>query len=153
MTAQTGRTHPKYLGVFVDNSAGTLTDLSAYLDAPGTFGLQYAEQDVTGMSDAIQNVVVGRPSAPLSIVWQFDTVVMAHFTACDTVAGHNTPMTIDFRMGIRHVWESGEPTFGITSSATSGYVFKDFTTDGIKITTTFNVFGPTAPAFATTAHT
>lgn len=56
-------------------------------------------------------------------------------------------------MGIRHAWEAGEPTFGITSSATSGYLFKDFTTDGIKITATFNVFGPTAPDFATAAHT
>lgn len=149
MAAQTGRTHPKYIGFFLDNSAGTLTDLSAHLDTVGTFGLTFEEQDVTGVSNAIQNVVVGRPSAPLTIAFKFDTVVFTHLDALS----NTTPLSLDIRVGIRHTWESGEPTFGITSSATSGYLLKDFTTDGSTITATFNVFGPTAPDFATTAHT
>jgi len=149
MTAQTGRTHPKYIGFFLDNSGGTLTDLTAHLDTAGTFGLTYEELDVTGASNAVQNVVVGRPSAPLTISFVYDTVVMAHLMALD----HVTPLTLDVRVGIRHAWESGEPCFGITSSATEGYVFEDFTTDGVKITAKFNVFGPTAPGFSTTAHT
>ena len=149
MATQTGRTNLKYVSVFVDNSSGTLTDLSAYLNTAGTFGLTYPEQDVTGISNAIQNVTIGRPSAPLTLVWKFDSVVMAHFNALD----RNTPLTIDIRIGVRHAWEAGEPCFGITSSATSGYVLKDLTTDGEIITTTFNIFGAVAPDFATAAHT
>lgn len=152
MTANTGRTHPKHLEFWLDDSGGTLTNLSAYLDSTGTFGLNYEEQDVTGMSNAIKNIVIGRPEAPLTIVFKFDTVVFAHLNAID---GVNTPLSLDIRMGIRHAWESGEPTFGISSSATSGYLCTGVTIDPSAgtITAKFNVFGPTAPDMATTAHT
>lgn len=151
MAAQTGRTNEQYQSFLLDNSSGTLTDLSAYVKSIGSYGLKFAWQDVTGWSDAIKNGTIGRPEAPLQVVFQTDTVVYAHLIALN----RNTPLSLDIRVGIRHAWQSGEPTFGISSSATSGYILKDmeFTGGGTEITITLDVFGPTAPDFATTAHT
>ena len=81
MTAQTGRTNAKHIGFWLDNSAGTLTNLTAYTKSIGTIGLTYEEQDVTAYSDGVKNVTIGRADAPLSITFQWDTVVYAHLIA------------------------------------------------------------------------
>jgi len=126
-----------------------LTDLTAYTKSVNTFGLTYAEQDVTAYNDGAMNVVIGRPEAPLTITFQWDTVVFAHLIALN----RNTPLSLDIRVGIRQSPQvTGEPCFGISSSATSGYVLKDMTATDTEITATFNVFGPTAPGWATTNH-
>jgi hypothetical protein len=149
MTAQTGRTNAKYISFYLDNSSGTLTDLTAYTKSIGTVGLTFEEQDVTAYSDGVRNVTIGRADAPLSITFQMDTVVYAHLIALN----RNTPLSLDIRIGIRHAWESGEPVFGISSSATSGYLLKDLTMNDTDIMASFVVFGSTAPDWATTAHT
>lgn len=149
MTANTGRTNAKWIGVFLDNAAGTLTDLSAYCKDVGTFGLAKDEQDVTAYSDGVKNVTIGRPDAPITLKFQWDTVVYTHLIALGSV----TPRTLDIRVGIEHAWEAGEPCFGITSSATVGYVLKDLTATDSEITATFRVKGATAPDWATAAHT
>lgn len=149
MTANTGRTNAKYIGFFLDDSGGTLTDLTAYTKSVGTFGLTYDEQDVTAYSDGVKNVIIGRADAPLTVVFQWDTAVFAHLIALSNV----TPLTLDIRVGIRHAWEANEPCFGITSSAASGYLIKDITATDTEITASFVVFGATAPGWATTAHT
>ena len=66
MTAQTGRTHFKWLQVFVDNAAGTLTDISSYVSNVGQFGLTYDTQDVTAFADAVapSPTPIPRASAP-----------------------------------------------------------------------------------------
>lgn len=149
MTAQTGRTNAKYIQFYLDNSSGTLTDLTAYTKSVGTFGLTYEEQDVTSYSDGVKNVTIGRADAPITVVFQNDTVVFAHLIALS----RTVPLTLDIRVGIRHAWEAGEPVFGITSSATSGYLLKDMTMTDTEITATFSVFGSIAPSFGTAAHT
>lgn len=149
MAANTGRTNAKYIGFFLDNAAGTLTDLTAYTKSIGTVGLTFEEQDVTAYSDGVKNVTIGRADAPLSITFQWDTVVFAHLIALS----RTTPLSLDIRFGIRHDWEAGEPTFGISSSATSGYLLKDLTATDTEITASFVVFGPTAPGWAIAAHT
>lgn len=152
MTAQTGRTHSKWLTVKVDNSSGTLTDITAYTNTVGQFGLTYDTQDVTAFSDAVKNIVLGQPGAPLTFGGPIDTTIITHMAA---INGANTPLTIDIQMGIRHAWESGEPQFGITSSSTSGYLCTSFMVDPSANTwsATFDVFGATAPAFGTAAET
>lgn len=149
MTANVGRTNANQIMFYLDNSSGTLTDLTPYTKNVGTFGLKFESQDVTAYSDGVKNVTIGRPEAPLQVTFQWDTVVYAHLIALN----RNTPLSLDIRVGIRHAWESGEPTFGITSSATSGYVLQDMLPTDTEIVCTFDVFGPTAPNFATTAHT
>ena len=148
MAANTGRTNTKFIGFWLDNSGGTLTDLTAYTRNVGTVGLTSESQDVTAYNDGIRNVVIGRPDAPLSITFVMDTVIFAHLIALN----HVTPLSLDIRFGIRQAHVATEPCFGITSSATSGYLFKDMTTDGETITATFEVYGATAPDFAVANH-
>lgn len=152
MTAQTGRTHSKHIIVKLDNAAGTLTDITAYVNSVGTIGLVYETQDVTAFSDGSKNIVIGQPTASLSIGGPIDTVIHTHMTA---INGLSTPLSLDIQVGIRHTWEAGEPQFGITSSATSGYLCHSYTIDPSANTwsATLDVFGPTAPAWGTAAET
>lgn len=151
MTANTGRTHFKWLTVKVDNSGGTLTDISAYVSTIGQFGLTYDTQDVTAFSDAVKNIVLGHPGAPITLGGPIDTTIITHFSG---INGVGTPLSVDLQMGIRHAWEAGEPQFGITSSATVGYVCTDFKVDPVANTwsASLDVFGATAPAFGTAAE-
>lgn len=152
MTANTGRTHAKWLQVYLDNNAGTLTDLSSYVNTVSQFGLTYDTSDVTAFADAVKNIVLGQPGAPITIGGPIDTVIITHMSA---INGAVTPLSFDLRMGIRHAWEAGEPQFGITSSATSGYLCFAFTVDPNANTwsASLDVFGATAPAFGTAAET
>ena len=151
MTANTGRTHAKHITVKLDNSGGTLTDISAYVNSIGTVGLSYESQDVTAFSDGVKNIVIGQPTAALTIGGPFDTVIHSHMIG---INGAVTPLSLDIQIGIRHAWESGEPQFGITSSSTSGYLCTGYTVDMSANTwsATLDVFGPTAPAWGTSAE-
>ena len=152
MAAQTGRTHAKHIGVFVDNNSGTLTDLSAYTNSVGTVGVTYDTQDVTAFSDGVKNVVLGHPSAPLTLSGPLDTTIVTHMAA---IVGVSTPLTLDLRFGIRQAWVANEPQFGITSSSTVGYLCTAFNVDPSANTWTaqFDVFGATLPAFGTAGET
>jgi len=151
MTANTGRTHAKHITVKLDNSGGTLTDITAYTNNIGTIGLNYETQDVTAFSDGVRNIVIGQPTAPLTIGGPFDTVIHSQMTG---INGAVTPLSLDIQIGIRHAWESGEPQFGITSSSTSGYLVHGYTVDMQNNTWSaqLNVFGATAPAWGTSAE-
>ena len=151
MAANTGRTHSKYVKVLVDNSAGALTDLSAYCNTVGSVGLTYDTQDVTAFSDAVKNLVVGQPAGPITLGGPIDTVIITHMQA---IVGLNVPLSLDIRLGIRQTWDA-EPQFGLTSSATSGYLCNSFTVDPVANTWSagFDVFGPTPPAWGNAAET
>lgn len=146
MTVQAGRTNIKFVGFWLDDSGGTLTDLTAYLKNPGTVGGQFETAAVEAVGDGSKNVVVGIPAYPLSIEFVWDSVVLAHLAALNP----QIPLSLDIRYGIRQTQVTGEPQFGITMSATSGYVLTGLTCSGVEsITATFDVFGATAPAFGT----
>ena len=152
MTPNTGRTHSKYVTVKLDNSGGTLTDLTAYCNSVGTLGLTFDSQDVTAFSDEVKNVVVGQPAGTITLGGPFDTAIVTHMAA---IVGLNVPLSLGILIGVRHAWESGEPTFGLSMSATSGYLCTGFTVE-ISANTwqaTFDVFGPTAPVWSTSAIT
>ncbi len=150
MAANTGRTSVKYIEVHLDDSGGTLRDLSSYVSDIGSVGLTSDTQEVTAYGDGSKNVVIGHPGAPLTIGGPFDTVAHGYLTG---VNGTGTALSLDIRIGIRHAWESGEPQFGITSSSTSGYVCHGYTTDGVTWSAQLDVFGSTAPAWGTAAET
>ena len=152
MTANTGRTHAKHITVKLDNSGGTLTDISAYVNSIGTVGLTYESQDVTAFSDGSKNIVIGQPTAALTIGGPFDTVIHSQMIG---INGAVTPLSLDIQIGIRHAWEAGEPQFGITSSATVGYLCTGYVVDMSANTwsATLDVFGATAPAWGTAAET
>ena len=152
MASQSGRTHAKHITVKLDNSSGTLTDITPYVNSIGTVGLTFDTQDVTAFSDGVKNIVIGQAAAPLTISGPFDTVSHAQMIA---INGAVVPLTLDIQIGIRHAWEAGEPQFGITSSATSGYLMHSYTVDMSANTWSaqLDVFGATAPAWGTAAET
>lgn len=154
MTAQTGRTHSKWLTVKINNASNALTDISAYTNTIGQFGLTYDTQDVTAFSDAVKNIVVGQPGAPITLGGPIDTTVHSLFTG---ICGTGTPVSLDLQMGIRHAWEAGEPQFGLTraSASNSGYVCYAYTVDPAANTwsASLEMSGATAPAWNTAAET
>ena len=151
MASQSGRTHAKHITVKLDNSSGTLTDITPYVNSIGTVGLTFDTQDVTAFSDGVKNIVIGQAAAPLTISGPFDTVSHAQMIA---INGAVTPLSLDIQIGIRHAWEAGEPQFGITQSATSGYLMHSYTVDMSANTWSaqLDVFGATAPAWGTAAE-
>jgi hypothetical protein len=149
--ASSGRTHAKWVTVKLDNSGGTLTDITPYVNTIGQFGLTYETQSVTAFSDGAVNIVIGQPSAPLTIGGPFDTTIHSHMTA---INGAVTPLSLDIQIGILSAWDAGEPQFGITSSSTVGYLCHSYTVDLSANTwsATLDVFGATAPAWGTAAE-
>lgn len=152
MTAQTGRTNAKHIQVFIDNVSDVLTEITAYVNNIGQVGLNFDSQDVTAFSDGSKNIVIGQPAAPLKIGGPFDTVLHAIMIALD---GRATPLSFDIRIGIRHAWEAGEPQFGLTSTASVGYLVKNYMVDMAANTWSadLDVFGATSPLWGTAAET
>jgi hypothetical protein len=155
MTANQGVTNKKWLEFWCDNTGNTLTNLSTYLRDPGEYGLDYPEDDQTGLGERVQNFTHGIPSSVLSVTFRYDTVVMAHFAAIETaqIAGTQAPLAFDFRQGVGHAWEPGEHTYGCTATATSGVYIKKLTANADSITVDFSMFGGVAPTRLTVAHT
>lgn len=155
MTALTGRTHAKHIQVYIDNAAGTLTEITAYCNTIGTVGLTYDKQDVTAYSDGTKNIVIGQPAAPLTIGGPFDTALHTIMTALN---GRQTPpLAFDIRIGIRAAWEAGAPQFGISGVGgnTQGYLVHSYTVDMAQNTWSaqLDVFGAVAPAWGSAAET
>jgi len=155
MAAQTGRTVPKHQSFHIDDSGGTLREITGFTSISGT-GLDYEDMDVTALADAIMNSLPGQPDLTLTVNGRFDTTATTGFhTVFSALAGVATPLSFDLRIGMRQTWESGEPQFGMTSSATSGVWVKSYTLadNGIDATAVLRVFGGTAPAWGTAAET
>jgi len=151
MAAQTGRTTFKYAEFHVDDSAGTLTQLTDLMGL-SVVGLEYDEVDVTAWADAVKNALPGHPDAPIVARFRFSTTVFSHLSG---IVGGLTPLSLDIQFGIRHAWEAGEPQFGITSTTTSGYICTAvrINPDDMTVEARFVVMGSTAPAFGTAAET
>jgi hypothetical protein len=154
----TGRTNAKWIQVFLDNSAGVLTEITAYVSSVGTLGLTYDTTDVTAYGDFVKNFTVGQPGAPLSITGPFDTTLYAQligYSAAGLQTSSNDALSFDVRIGIQHAWTTGEPTFGITESKTSGYQITSYVVDTSSMTwtATLEVLGSAAPNWSTQSHT
>jgi hypothetical protein len=154
--SSTGRTNAKHISVKLDNAAGTFTDITAYVNNVGTVGLTHETTDVTAFSDGVKNVTIGQPSAPISLSGPFDTTLhtqMTGYTNGGLTAGGG--LSLDIYIGIRSAWDTGEPCFGITGSASAGYVLTSYTvsSSGMTWSATLEPFGATAPDWSTSAHT
>jgi hypothetical protein len=75
-------------------------------------------------------------------------------TVLKDINGGNTPLSLGFYRGIRHYWETGEPVFGLTSSATSGFLCRNYQVNGEDVSADFIVYpGSALPAWGTAAIT
>ena len=159
MTAQTGRTVTKWTTFEIDDSAGTLRTIP--VDSINGVGLVYDEVELTAFQDALKGVLPGHADVVITITGPFDTTAAAALgtlsgshTILSAIDGAQTPLTLAVKVGIRHAWEAGEPVFGITSSATSGFLCFDYQMQGEKYSAKFRMFpGSAAPAWGTAAHT
>ncbi len=146
------KTHAKFIQVFLDNAAGALTDITAYVNKISSIGLKYDEQDMTAWSDGSKNIVIGQPEAPLEIGGPYNDVFHA---IAIVLNGRPTPLSLDIRIGKNAAPQAGDPQFGITSTATDGYVMTNYQIDPSSMTWTanLNVMGSTAPAWGTANET
>lgn len=161
MTAQTGRTVSKWIDFIVDDSTGTIRSIP--VDSVNGVGLSYSEADLTAFQDAIKGVLPETPDCEISISGPFDTSAAAaagtlsgSHTVLSAIVGGVTPLTLDIQVGIRQAWVTDEPQFGITSSATSGFLCTAYDVDlsSMKYTAKFKMFpGSSAPAWGTGAET
>jgi len=161
MAAQTGRTTQKWTSFNIDDSAGTLRTIP--VDSINGVGLTYDEVDLTAFQDALHGVLPAHPNCVITIGGPFDNTaaqtagtLSGSHTILSAINGGVTPLTLDVQVGMRHAWESGEPQFGITSSATSGFLCVDYQADvnAGKYTAKFVMFpGSSAPAWGTAAET
>lgn len=155
MTASTGRSTSNYTIVYIDDSAGTLRSIA--INSIGGVGLEYEEKDVTAWYDAIRGVLLGQPSFSTTISGPVDTTAdTGNHPVLSGVVGKNVPLAFDVRLGVRHVWEAGEPVFGITATAANGVLVKSYKIDPESMTYTAEIVmaaGSAAPDWATAAHT
>ena len=161
MTANTGRTVARWTDFRVDDSAGTLRSIP--VNSINGVGLNYPQRDLTAFQDAIRGALPETPESEITISGPLDTTaaqtvgtLSGSLTVLSGIAGGNTPLTLDVQIGIRHAWESGEPQFGITSSAANGYLCKrfDVNLETMQYTAVFGMYpGSAAPAWGTAAET
>ena len=160
MAAQTGRTTQKWTTFNIDDSAGTIRTIP--VDSINGVGLTYDEVELTAFMDALKGVLPAHADCTITIGGPFDTTAAAtagslsgSHTILSAINGAQTPLTLDVQVGIRAAWESGAPQFGITSSATSGFLCFDYQVDvnAGKYTAKFRMYpGSSAPAWGTAAE-
>lgn len=137
MATQTGRTVGKWIKVQIDDSAGTIRDIP--VATIGGVGITYEEVDLTALQDVLTGMLPGHGSAPIDITGPFSTAVAqaasasaaaaalsGSHTVLEPVNGLSVPLSFGVYYGIRHYWETGEPVFGITSTATAGVLVFDY---------------------------
>ena len=167
MAANTGRTVKQWVRFVVDDSGGTLREIP--IDSINGVGLEYPEVDLTAFQDAIHGVLTDTPDCTINITGPFDTTAVGavaasgaaptlsgSHTVLSGIVGKTTPLSLGVYIGVRHYWETGEPTFGITSGATSGFICTAYSVtpgDG-KYSASFKMYpGSSAPAWGTAVVT
>jgi hypothetical protein len=161
MAAQLGRTVNKFVDFRIKAFGGTLRSIP--VNSVNGVGLTYPEVDLTAFQDAMKGVLLGTPDCKITIAGPFDNsavqtagTLSGSHTVLDPLNGALTPCTVDVQIGMRHVWEAGEPQFGITSTATSGFLVTSYIPDPTNGTYTATLAlypGSSAPAWGTAAET
>lgn len=161
MTANVGRTVNKWVDFRVDDNVGTLRSIP--IDSINGVGLDYDEVDLTAFQDAVKGALPSTPDCVIDITGPYDTSAAAanpslsgSHTVLSAINGLSVPLTLGVFIGNRHVWEAGEQVFGLTSSATSGFLCFSYKVDvnAGKYAAKFKCFpGSSIPAFGTSAVT
>ena len=160
MAAQTGRTVARWCDFIIEDSGTTIRSIP--INSINGVGLTYDEVDLTAFQDAVKGALPETPDCVISITGPFDTTAATavgtssgSHTILSAIVGGVTPLTLDFQIGIRHAWESGEPQFGISQPATSGFLCRsyDVNMDDGTYSASFGMFpGSSAPAWGTSAE-
>jgi hypothetical protein len=161
MAANTGRTTYKHINFIISDTGGTLRNVP--INNLSVVGVTYNEEDLTAWQDAVAGALPSMPDAPIDFGGPFDTSAAAaspglsgSHTVLAGLNGGMTPQTLDIQFGIRHAWEADEPQFGITQSATSGYILTKYTVNPSDMTYSARLVlfpGSALPAWGTAAET
>lgn len=162
-----GRTVSKWVRFVTGDNAGTLREVP--VDSINGVGLTYDEVELTAFQDAIKGVLSGHPDCVVEITGPFDTsaavaaagsgaapALSGSHTVLNPLAGGNTPRSLGVYIGDRAYWATGAPVFGISSSATSGFICTAYTVDTSagKYSARFRLFpGSSLPAWGTAVIT
>ena len=131
----TGRTVGKYCKFQISDSASTMRDIP--VNSFGSVGLNYAEQDVSALQEAITSVLNGQGSFSTTISGPFDNTaavgasgtgarpaLSGSHTILNPINGANVAKSFGIYLGIQGDWATGDPVFGgIKSILVSGYTF------------------------------
>lgn len=160
MAAQTGRTVSRWTDFIIEDSGTTLRSIP--VDSINGVGLTYDEADLTAFQDAIKGALPETPDCVITITGPFDNIaaqavgtLSGSHTILSAIVGGVTPLSLDVQVGIRHAWEADEPQFGISQSATSGFLCRSYDVDitNTSYTATFGMFpGSSAPAWGVAAE-
>ena len=151
MTANTGRTVSRWTSFLFSN--GSMRTLP--VDSINGVGLTFPEVELTAFIDAVRGVLPDTPDCKIDITGPFDTTANSAHAVLSAEVGGVTPRSLDVQIGVRHAWESGEPQFGATASATSGFLCTAYNVDvnAGKYSASFRMFpGSSAPAWGTAAE-
>lgn len=155
MATQVGRTTSQWTAFKVEDSGNTIRNIA--VNSINGVGLTYPQLVLTAFKDAIHGALPETPDCVISIGGVFDTDsdVGTH-TVLTGIVGGVTPLTLDVQVGIRHAWESGEPQFGASGTATSGFLCRNYmpNLDDMTFTAEFGMYpGSTAPAWGIAVET
>ena len=162
----TGRTVSRFTNLVIADAANALRDIP--INSLSVCGVQYEEMDVGAFQDAVKSALPGMPDAPLDITGPFDTTAAAtasgtgavpalsgSHTVLSALNGGFTPRSVDVQIGIRATWATNDPQFGITATATSGYLVTNYTVnlDDMTYAAALRLYpGSSLPAWGTEAE-
>ena len=119
--------------------------------------------DLTAFQDAIKGALPAQSSCTITISGPFDTTAVqtagtlsGSHTVLYNLPGGATPLSLAVVLGMRQAWVSGEPTFGLISTAANGFLCKSYTVDisaGTYSAEFYVAAGSAAPAWGTTQIT
>jgi hypothetical protein len=152
----------------ISDSGATLREIP--IDSINGVGLEYEAKDVTAWQEAVKNALADTPSGEIEITGPFDNsaavaaaasaatpTLSGSHTVLNAIDGDNLPHTLQILLGIRHYWETGEPTYGIqrATASNSGYTLVSYKVnpgDG-KYSAKFVPMGGIAPTWGSALMT
>lgn len=113
----TGKTNSKYVVLIY---GGQTMDCS-YQGIDG-LGITYAEDDVTGLCNAIMEAVQGQGTVAVNLTGTLsNTATTGSHTILSAQNGNATGSTLTVQIGIRAAATTGDPEFEVTSMGCFGY--------------------------------
>jgi len=161
MASLTGRTTFKWTTLYIGDTGNVLRAVP--IDSLSAVGVKYDEQEVTAWQDAVKGRLPTMPDCVIEFGGPWDTSSAATVptlsgsqTVLYPLVGLSVPRTIDIRIGIRAAPEADSPQFGLSRSATSGFIVTNFDVDmktGSYKARAVPFPGSDLPAFGTAAET
>lgn len=126
------------------------------VDTINGVGLTFPEVELTAFMDAVRGALPDTPDCQIDIAGPFDASTNSAHLVLSTANGVATPRSLDVQIGMRQAWTAGAPQFGITATATSGFICTSYIADvnAGKYAARFRLLpGSIAPAWGTAAET